>query len=326
MKVLASFSFRIIATLICIAPLLLTHCTKKEKILYGALKVIDGLEILDIESFQDSLLIITGKKDDNKGYIYVYNTSSTKITATQTKHVMYDIFVEDSKLWACGDSMSLLTSIDTGATWKVRADFSYFWEADKSDFRQVFVRNNQPIFAIGSQDMLNGNMYIKNNSTIYPFLSIQMQAGVNDMVVIDSSQVYVATYGSIVRFKNDGAVKQYQNVGGHNFTSIAFSGTKTVYSTTYDGTIFSCETTDSVWKKVVDTRFELRHIAADSYGNVLAIGKSNTVYISNDFGENWRVEKYANGRDVTSLTCINGIYYIGSKSGEIHTITRKQLE
>lgn len=294
--------------------------------MYGALGLIDGVEILDIEPFHDSLLLIAGKNKEQQGYLYVYNLGTKKYTATQTLFPMYDIHIDNNTLWACGDSMAMLTSIDNGLSWKEYNSFSYFWTPDKSNFRKIYVRNNHPIYAIGSKDMLNGNVYIKNNNQLYPLKSIQMRAGVNDMVIVDSTQVYVAAYGSIIRFKQDGLWKRYEQVGGHDFTAIAFSGSKTLVSTTYDGKIFTCETTDSIWKKVVDTKFELRHVAADSYGNVLAIGKSNTIYISNDFGNNWRIERYAFGRDVTCLQYKNDTYYIGCKSGEIHTITRKQLE
>lgn len=306
--------------------LFFSNCSKKEKINYGALGLIEGIEILDIEPFEDTLLLVAGKNKDNQGSIFVYNITSKKYTTTPTNQVMYDIVATDSKIWACGDSMSILTSTDKGKTWNTYNSFSYFWEADKSDFRKLFIHNNTPIYAIGEQNMLEGNVYITTNNSLYPFTSIQMQAGVNDMTIVDSTQAFIAAYGSIIRFSNNGTIKKYEDIGGYNFTSISYSGENTIYSTTYDGKIFTYSLTDSVWKKSVDTRFELRHIAGDSYGNVIAIGKSNTIYISNDFGQHWHVERYSFGRDVTSLQFTNNMFYIGCKSGEIHTITRKQLE
>jgi len=305
---------------------ILVQCTQKEKIIYGALAFIDGVEILDIEPFQDSLLLIAGKNKQNQGFLYVYNTKTKKYFASQTTHVMYDIFLEDTVLWACGDSMSIIKSNDKGLTWNVYNNFNYFWDADKSHFRKLAIYNNTPIYAIGKKDMLQGNMYITNNSVTYPFKSIQMQTGINDMAIIDSSQVYVAAYGSIIRFTNNGKNKRFEQIGGHNFTSITYSGNKNIISTTFDGSIFTCELTDSVWKKVLNTSIEFKHIASDSYGNAIAIGNSNTIYISNDYGNHWHLEKYAFGKDVTCLTYANNLFYIGCKSGEIHTITRSQIE
>lgn len=301
-------------------------CNKKEKILYSATGIINGIEILDILPIQDSLLVISGKDESNVGKIFVFDMVSKSYSTFTTHKVIRDISISKNGLWACGDSMTVLFSADTGKTWNKFASFNYFWEVDRTDLKELYVRNSKLIYGIGTKDLLNGNVYVSNNSITYPFKSNQMQKGVNDMVIVDSTRAFVACYGSIHSFKNDGAVEKIENVGGHNFTGITLSGIQTIVSCTFEGEIYKSSLNDSSWKQVLKSKMAFRYIAGDSYGNVIAVGESNTMYISKDFGENWITIKYNNGRDISCLGVENNIFYLGSKTGAIRYITRKQIE
>ena len=305
---------------------LFSACEKKEDFMFSAIDTIDGITIHDIVPYSDSLLIIVGNNESAAGKLIKYNKRTNTFTSVSTDFILRDVCVSNTGLWASGDSMLIMHSVDTAKTWSKVSDFSYFWDIDKSDFKEMYVKNNELWYAIGSKNSLNGNFYYTTHNSQYPLSSKQTQAGVNDMVLYGSDEAYIACFGSILHSTENGKKMEYETVGGHNFTGVAISDSSVLLTCTFEGTIHKMNISNSSWTEVVKSAIPFRYIAADNYGNVIAIGDSNTIYISNDSGETWRIEKYKNGRDVTCLSVENGVFYIGSKSGVIQSITRNQIE
>jgi hypothetical protein len=137
---------------------ILVQCTQKEKIIYGALAFIDGVEILDIEPFQDSLLLIAGKNKQNQGFLYVYNTKTKKYFASQTTHVMYDIFLEDTFY---GNARQYdIKKVMTKVTWNVYKNSTTFG----TQINHISENFNLQSYSYKShckKDMLQGNIIYK---------------------------------------------------------------------------------------------------------------------------------------------------------------------
>jgi photosystem II stability/assembly factor-like uncharacterized protein len=314
--------------LYCIGILftLLSSCSKQPEFNYGVLASIEGLTIQDIAPFDDSLLFVAGNHSEFRGKIIKYNNITKEYTTLTTNFIVHDIVVYGNVLWAAGDSMLLYKSVDTGKTWNPYNDFNYFWSVDKADFKELYVFNNKPWFAIGGKNLLNGNFYYKNPNTYYPFASKQLQAGVNDMLVIDSSTAYLACYGSILQLTDLGKTKTYEKIGNHNFSGITLADSATLLACTFEGTIHRKEFSDSSWKEVVHNGIPFRFIAADPFGNAIAIGDDNSIYKSKNSGLTWKIQKYTSGNDISALTYENGIFYIGTNAGIIHAVTKSQME
>lgn len=303
-----------------------SSCNKQSEFMYGVLASIEGLTIQDIAPFDDSLLFIAGNHSAFRGKIIKYNLNTDSYTTFTTQFLVHDIFVDGNVLWASGDSMLLFKSLDTGKTWNPYHDFKYFWNVDKADLKEIYIYNNVPWFSIGGKNLLNGNFYYKNPNVLFPFASKQLQAGVNDMVVIDSSLVYLACYGSVIKMSDMGRTSEFENIGNHNFSGITLADSSTILTCTFEGTIHRKQLSESAWKEVVNNGIPFRYIAADTFGNVLAIGDDNSIYTSKNSGATWKIKKYKSGNDITSLSLENGIFYIGTNSGIIHTVTRNQIE
>src|SRR5690554_154365 len=262
-----------------------------------------GITINDIVKYNDSIFFFVGENDENEGIIGKYNKNSNDFTQHEYDEIIYGISVSSARIWACGENMFLYNSRDNGYSWDRVYNFNlYLWDVDMSHLKEIYAIGTKPIIAIGTKHMLNGNFYTPNPVPYYPFLSNQLQMGTNDMLVVDTNDVYIAGYGSILHVTGTKEEPQYCEVGGENFTGITFAGDNSYAACTFSGKIVIFNTIDSVWKKEYEGNIKLRHIIGDTYGNILAFGDKRYMLASNDHGDNWTRIKYPNAQDVTCVS------------------------
>lgn len=323
MKNISNFKKYLYGTIIL--AITLVSCNKNEDLYYQPIGYIEGLEVLDIYPLDDTILIVAGKTNYNEGKIYRYNTLSKTFSGKTFEYTIHDISANNNGMWACGDSMNILYSTDNGFTWNSWKDFSYFWTVDRTNLKEIYFRNSLPIYAIGTKNMLNGNLYSANLPQ-FPLKSKQLQMGVNDMALVDSTSIYVACYGSILKVTEDGENIITEKIGGENFTGITTAGSQTVLTCTDEGNIYKYESYQDSWGKVLETRKHFKFIQADNYGNVLAIAESSDIYVSNNYGSDWKIKDYKLGKKVSSAVFENNVFYLGTSDGQIIKLTRSDIE
>ncbi|MFW5851454.1 MAG: hypothetical protein ACOCWB_04450 [Bacteroidota bacterium] len=286
----------------------------------------DEITINDIVKYNDSIFFFVGENNENEGVIGRYNKNSNDYTEEEVAEILYGISISSEAIWVCGANMYLYKSLDDGSSWDRVNSFLYFWDVDISHLKEIYAIGNKPILAIGTKHMLNGNFYNPNPVPHYPFQSTQLQMGVNDMLVIDSTDIYIAGYGSILHVNGIDTKPRYCDIGGENFTGITIAGQSSIATCTFSGNIYIFNTIDSVWKKEYEGNIKLQHIIGDTYGNILAFGDKRYMLASNDHGDNWTRIKYPNAQDVTCVTYFDNHFYIGTSTGQIMEFERKQLE
>lgn len=286
----------------------------------------DGITINDIVKYNDSIFFFVGENNENEGIIGKYNKNSNDFTKHEYDEVLYGISISSEAIWVCGANMLLLKSRDDGFSWDPVNSFVYFWDVDKSHLKEIYAIGNKPIFAIGTKHMLNGNFYNPNPTPYYPFQSTQLQMGINDMLVVDSTDIYIAGYGSILHVNGIDEEPRYCDIGGENFTGITIASNSSIASCTFSGNIFIFNTIDSVWKKEYEGNIKLRHIIGDTYGNILAFGDKRYMLASTDYGDNWTRIRYPDAQDVTCVSFYDNVFYIGTSKGQIMEFERNQLD
>ena len=294
--------------------------------------------INDALILHDSIVIYGGKTELSQGRIGMYNRNTQKHILIETSETVKGLAISDGTLWACGDNMMFLVSKDNGNNWDPVWDpnytFEYFWVDDRTDLKKIYASGNEVLFAIGNKHMLQGNLYYKNTSPWYPFWSSQLKMGVNDMFVVDSTQVYVAGYGSIVHAERvlnskgtmDSIAITQNDIGGENFTGVTQGGLKTIVACSFSGNIYTKDLLDDTWKKTYSSSIKLRHIVGDTYGNLIAVGDSRYILISNNHGKDWLKVRHANARNITSLSLQDDYFWATTKNGEVIKFERVQLE
>lgn len=291
----------------------------------------DDLFIHDILVVNDSVIYFSGETNLGNGILGKYivsedKKSSRKENSIKTEDIISDISISSEGLWACGKNMLLLNSTNEGKTWNTPYSFDYFWIDDKSDFTKLHAIGNTPTFAIGDRNILKGNFYYKKTNS--PFASEQINMGVNDMAVIDSANVYIAGFGSIMLIKknSDKTINiKHSNIGGEDFTGIVFAGNNTLVTCTASGKIYSNNLLEDNWKLRHDANISFSHIASDKQGNLMCVGNKDRIYFSNNFGKNWTELKYKLGSRITCLFSDGNRFWVGNDRGEIIRFKKDQL-
>lgn len=314
----------LLVSLACVAFI---SCTKKDKMSLIPITTLDNTEIKDIVFVENDLLAVLGREDD-KSVVYTLNPTTHSKSKRLIKTLDYNgLCFDNGELWMCGENMNIRVSADTGKTVDENRipDFSYWkeWPTEKSNLVEIYVKDGKPKYAIGKRDMLLGNFYYYHNDENLFYGGSQTQFGVNDMVVYND-EVYVAGYGTIMHVTDNGATRTIENIGGENFTSIAIGG-KYLFACTYSGKIYRSEIGSNTWEKIGKEGKNLLFIEADDYGDVVAMGETREVLVSMDYGNEWRIEKYDEGRKISCLVKINNEFYAGTEKGTIIKINKESL-
>lgn len=314
----------LLVSLACVA---IFGCTKKDKMSFIPVTTLDNIEIKDIAFIENDLFVVLGR-DNDKSVIYTLNPTTHSKSRRLSKNLDYNgLCFDNGELWMCGEDMNIRVSVDTGKTVDENRvpDFTYWkeWPTEKSNLLALYVKDGKPKYAIGKRDMLLGNFYYYNDDERLFHGGSQTQFGINDMVVYND-EVYVAGYGSIMHVTDDGATRTMENIGGENFTSIAIGGNY-LFACTYSGKIYRSEIGSNSWKKISREGKKLLFIEADDYGDVIAMGETREVLVSMDFGNEWREEKYEEGRKISCLVKINNEFFAGTEKGTIIKINKESL-
>lgn len=306
-------------------------CQKKEKLYYNPVISLDNVSIIDITPIDAEKFLVLGADEDDHSVVYLC-TKKTDGTYSKTKRSsskvhFHTIEFSNGTTWLGGDTLAIRTSADTGRNWTKYGDFSFWkenWPSEISDLRKLYIKNDAPYYAIGTDDLLSGNFYW-TNADWGAWASTQLKFGTNSMVVYNDS-AYVAGYGSILFATEAGKTQSLEDIGGENYTDITIANAKYVYVCTYSGNIYRSELFSHSWEKMFDEGKQLLHIAADDFGNVVALGESKTILISNDNGENWREESYSEGNKISCIEMIQNEFYIGTEKGTIIKLNNTSLE
>jgi hypothetical protein len=314
----------------------ITSCQKKDDLLYSTVGSIDKVTILDIEPMGDNYTwMVLGRNDDDHDKTKLYyctiasNALSTKSKRCESKITYNDIEYCNDTLWICGNNMKLHYSLDTGRNISVGGDttfdFSYFdaYPLEKTDLKKLYVKDGKPFYAIGSKDLLDGNFYCYNNGKNV-FKSSQKGFGLNDMVIYNTDEAYVAGYGSIFHVSENGATQKMEDIGDENFTGITINST-CLLTCSYSGTIYRCDLGSEKWEKMTSRGKKLLHIASNSKGDVVVVGETKDILLSTDYGENWTTVKYKEGNKISCLKVINDDFFIGTEKGTIIKLTHDNV-
>jgi len=306
--------------------LILFSCNKSDiDVDYNPVGYIDGISITDLLQVNDSVFLFSGKTKDDEGRIGSYNINTRKSTMESTSSIVRDISKSENSYWACGDNMLLIKKAINGTSWENIHSFTYFFEDEMSDLKKIHAFNDNPLYAIGRKSMLNGNFYYPNPNPQRPFLCNKLQTGLNDMYIIDSTEAYIAGYGSIFHVLNNSSAPVYSNIGGENFTAVTISGLETLISCSLEGNIYRKSLSDSLWEKTLESKVPYKYLLADGSGNIIAIGDSKEIALSNDFGYNWTFAKYSNAKNITTVLYSNNSFWVGTSEGEIIKLNRSQI-
>ena len=314
--------------LMCVASI---GCQKKEKLYYNPVVSLDKVSIKDIAPIDTNKFLVLGFDTDDHSVVYLCtkNDDGTYSKSKRWSNRVHFNTIEfvNGTTWLGGDTLAIRSSADTGRNWTKYGDFSDWkenWPSEISDVRKLYIKNDVPYYAIGTDDLLSGNFYwINPNWGVWA--STQLKYGANSMVVYNDS-AYVAGYGSILFAAEGGNAQSLEDIGGENFTDITFANTNYLYTCAYSGKIYRSELFSHSWQKTFDQGEQLLHIAADDHGNVVAVGESKTVLISNDNGETWREDSYSEGNKISCMKIIQNEFYIGTEKGTIIKLNNVSLE
>lgn len=327
---------KIISTifLVGLTAIVFIGCKKIERIYFSPVTTIDKMEIIDFTAITDSTFLVLCKDKDEKREVYRCtwgkNQKVTSKKMGKTLSLKFNtIEFKDGKTWLAGDTLAIRMSEDTGTSWarwksKSFDDWKENWHSDISDLTNIYIKNDEPYFAIGTDDLFKGNFYWFSTEW-NSWKSGQKQFGLNDMLVCDDSLVYIAGYGSICFANKMGENHTLENIGGENFTSICTNG-KYVYACSYSGKIYRSKIAENKWEHVYSKGTRLLFIESDNAGNVVAVGESKKISISNDNGENWREESYSDGNKISCMKMINNEFYIGTEKGVIIKLNNANLQ
>ncbi len=308
-------------------------CRKEETISvsFEVLSVNENINIHKIIFLSDSVGFACGGRQFDYGAIFktTNNGNNWKKVYSSNLRSVYNLhFVDDSKGYAGGDSMLLLTTNDRGENW------NEFWfdtiprdKYQRTAFKNFFFFNENEFLMVGGQNYDSGLIY-KTTDAGNNWIFKTFENELKGIYFIDELNGYLSGYGVIYKTNDGGLSYQLCSIKGDFFTSVYFGDKDNGVAVGYNGGIYKTQNAGNNWKTIVkpNKAFEKRtHFNDIKFGDTnigYAVGSDGLLMITEDGGNNWKLAKKFCDDNLFSITILtNKLLLITSEKGKIYKVS-----
>ncbi|OFY32380.1 MAG: hypothetical protein A2275_07790 [Bacteroidetes bacterium RIFOXYA12_FULL_35_11] len=252
--------------------------------------------------FKDSITCFTcGGFKNAQGAIF--RSSDAAITWQKvfesSKYCINDLFfLDDSIGYACGDSLTLFKTSDSGRNWEQYFFPNLPWNQYMIPYNSIYVKSETEIFLAGGEHYSKGCItHTLNGDGGWNHPSFDNEF--NCLTFTDANTAYISGYGVIYKTSDGGNTFYPLTIRGDWYKSMFFFDNLTGFTAGYDGGLY--KTTDG------GTSWQTKISGNDAFGkrvhfNAVFFTDSNTGYIAASGG---RLYKSADGGSSWHFSVIN---------------------
>lgn len=309
-----------------------TACDDQNNIEYtpklNEYQVDEDITICDIEFISDEIGLLCGGAKNDFGSIYKSTDGGETWTQTfrsDTLSVNDIFFLNDSVVYACGDSLMVLKSIDGGDNWETIVLSNLPWEAYYVPYNCIFANDELNIFAVGGEHYNKGLLSeTEEGNAHWSHTSYDNQF--NAICFVSEYVGFFAGYGILLVTEDGGNTLDYIDLEGNDFVDLEIDKYNTVYALSENGILYSTNDLGYNWNTEIGSYqggFNDLHFN-ESLG--IVCGNNGTIY-RKEFGEfTWTKLKGITDFNLHSVFVKpNGEVLIGAENGKVLMLDKKRV-
>lgn len=288
----------------------------------------ESITICDIEFVSDQIGLLCGGEKNDFGSIYKsFDGGETWVqTYSSDSLSVNDIFfLNDTIVYACGDSLMILKSIDSGDNWEIMDLSNLPWEDYYIPYNCIFAINESNIFAVGGEhynkgllsETEEGNLHWSHSSYDNQF---------NTICFVSEYVGFFGGYGILMVTEDGGNTFDYIDLEGNDFVDIETNKYNTVFALSENGILYSTNDLGYNWNTEIRSYkggFNDIHFN-ESFG--IVCGNNGIIYRKESNEMSWTILKDVTNYNLHSVFVkSNGEVVIGTENGKVLMLDKKRV-
>ena len=301
-----------------------SHRRERVSLNIEKIKLDNDFRINKIIFINKDLGFLCGGNKNNNGYIYKTTDggNSWQLKYRCDSLSIRDIYyVSDSLILACGDSMLLLNSFNTGESWQVFKFANFPYEAYKVPYNAVYAKDLKKIVLAGGEHFEKG-LLSKTETGNYPWVHDSYDNQFNSLHFVNEYFGIICGYGIVLLTEDGGNTYSFVDLGADDFVDVEFVNGE-VYILGSSGIIY--KSSDLGYNCIKEINLILKGYNDLSIGEEfkIAVGLGGKAFLKYNNDLNWM--EISNMPKQDYYTCFireDNVVFIGSDKGEIVVLNR----
>lgn len=260
--------------------------------------------------------IIYKTLDGGENWTMVFHSDSLSVN---------DVFyLDDSVVYACGDSLLFLKSINGGNTWEIITLSNYPYQEYYVPYNSVYANSEENIFIVGGEHY-NKGLWSETETGNYPWIHDSYDNQFNAMCFVNQYVGFFGGYGILIVTEDGGNTFDDIDLYGNNFVDLETDNNLVVYALSDYGILYS--TTDLGYNWTTEINDYKSEFTDMCFAENLAVvcGKNGKMYLKNTTQNEWKIINDIPKVDYyCSFIKENEEIVLGSDNGEIYIFNHKR--
>jgi photosystem II stability/assembly factor-like uncharacterized protein len=286
----------------------------------------ENMKIVGLEFLNDDTGLLCGGEKNISGGIFKTidgGESWTKVFNSDSLSVNNIFYLSDSVVYACGDSLLFLKSINGGNTWEIVQLGNLPYDSYYVPYNCVYANSEDNVFIVGGEHY-NKGLWSETETGNYPWIHDSYDNQFNAICFLSEYVGFFGGYGILLVTEDGGNTFDNIDLYGNDFVDLDTDQYQTVYALSETGVLFSSTDIGYNWTTEIDDYTS--EFTSMYFGDNLSVvcGRDGVVYMKTpDTG--WTKSK--NMPDVNfycSFVKSNNEVILGSDNGEIYILNKKR--
>lgn len=297
------------------------------KVTVDKISLNDSIKIRKIEFVNDNNGLLCGGTRKSNGSIYITNDggdSWTKTYHSDSLSVNSFYYLDDSIVFACGDSLMFLKSFDGGQNWDLIELGNYPYEEYFVPYHDIYANSETNIFIVGGEHFYKG-IWSETETGNYPWTHDTYDNEIASICFVSEYIGFFGGYGFMFVTEDRGNTFDFIDFEDEFFVDIEADDHGNVYAVSDIGILHYSSDLGYNWSRLIDdysAEFTDLFLGAE----VSAIcGYDGLVYLRNSGNGAWLKTKDVPNVNFYSV-CVNdrNEIFLGSDNGEIYILNKRR--
>lgn len=317
--------------IICFALAVFSSCEKENnyspKLTYDKFIIPGGMNIKSVDFISNNIGLVCGGSKNDSGSIYktVDGGESWAMVFHSDSLSVNDVFyLNDSVVYACGDSLMLLKSVNGGNTWDLITLGNIPYQEYNVPYNSVYAHSENNICLVGGEHF-NKGLWSETETGNYPWIHDSYDNQLNAICYVSEYVGFFGGYGILLVTEDGGNTFDNIDLSGNDFIDLEVDRNKTVYALSETGILYSTTDLGYNWTKEIDNNNAKFTDMSFGQNNSVICGKNGLLYTRKVSHFKWsKAEDLPKVNFNCSFVKDNDEIVIGSENGEIYIFNRKR--